>query len=375
MAYFSTTEPKVRKELGKEITKAAFEESKWAQFIGTGENAIIKSQRENSVNGGSVTMRMRGLLRGSGVKDGEKFSANMDEIKYLSQTVYVENIGNAVESPKKIKILKQAQFINFREEAKEALTEWGTDRFDRIIFGRLTAGLTNVVYSDAGGVYSGITNGQAMTAADVLSVKDVEEAAKRARSGLDANGNSVPKLRPFRTVVEEVNGVKVKREIYVMQVGADSAANLKNDPEWISKQEAAASNGFNKTLFTGQLGVIDDTVLVQANTQTSEYAGILTSSDTTIDGVSLSGYAGGASGEFKTEINLFLGATAGLLPMDDGFEYYDEEIDMGRRAQFGIDRDFGFAKTHYVGTTAAEQATIYHQKDYGVIGVVSAIGA
>ncbi len=375
MPYFSTTEPKVRKELGREITKASFEESKWAQFIGTGENAIIKSQRENGVNGGSVTMRMRGLLRGSGVKDGEKFSTNMDQIKYLSQTIQIENIGNSVESPEKIKILKQAQFINFRDEATDALKEWGTDRFDRIIFGRLSTGLTNVVYSDAGGAYANVTNGQAMTAADVLSVSDIEEAAKRARSGLDAAGGAVPKLRPFKTVMSEINGVKVKREIYVMMVGADSAANLKNDPEWQTKQEAAVVNGFDKPLFTGQLGVIDDVVLVNAGTQTVEYAGVLTSAHTTVDGVDLSGYAGGANGEFKTEINLLLGATAGLLPMDDGFEYYDEEIDMGRRAQFGIDRDFGFAKAHYIGTTAQEQATIYHDKDYGVIGVVSAVGA
>jgi N4-gp56 family major capsid protein len=373
MAYFSATEPKVRKELGKEITKAAFEDSKWMQFIGTGDNAIIKSQRENGVNGGSVTMRMRGLLRGAGVKDGDKFATNLDEIKYLSQTVYVENIGNAVESPKKIKIMKQAQFLNFREEAKDALTEWGTDRFDRMIFGRLSVGLTNVVYSDAGGAYDGVTDGSAMTAADVLSVKDIEEAVKRARNGLDANGNAIPKLRPFKTVINEINGVKVKREIYVMMVGGSSAQNLKNDPEWKSKQEAGIVNGFDKPLFTGQLGVIDDVVLVQAGTNTSEYAGILTSSDTTIDGVALSGYAGASDGSVKTEINLLLGATAGLLPMDDGFAYYDEEIDMGRRAQFGIDRDFGFAKTHYVGTTATEQATIYHDKDYGVIGVVSAV--
>ena len=373
MAYFSTTEPKVRKELGKEITKAAFEDSKWAQFIGTGENAIIKSQRENGVNGGSVTMRMRGLLRGSGVKDGEKFATAMDEIKYLSQVVQIENIGNSVESPQKIKIMKQAQFLNFREEAMDALKEWGTDRFDRKIFGRLSADLTNVVYSDINGAYSGVTDGTAMTAADVLSVKDIEEAAKRARNGLDANGNAVPKLRPFRTVVESNEGVKIKREIYVMMIGGESAQNLKNDPEWTSKQEAAASGGLNKLLFTGQLGVIDDVVLINAGTQTTEYAGILTSADTTLDGVALSGYAGGASGEFKTEINLLLGATAGLLPMDDGWEYYDEEIDMGRRAQFGIDRDFGFAKARFVGTTSAEQSSIYHNKDYGVIGVVSVV--
>ena len=375
MAYFSVTEPKVRKQLGREITKAAFEDSKWSQFIGTGDNAIIKSQRENGVNGGSVTMRMRGLLRGTGVKDGAKFATNMDEIKYLSQTIYVENIGNAVESPKTIKILKQAQFLNFREEAKDALTEWGTDRFDRMIFGRMSEGLTNVVYSDANGAYDGVTDATAMTTADVLRVADIEEAAKRARNGMDADGNAVPKLRPFKTVVSEINGVKVKREIYVMMVGGSSAANLKRDPEWQEKQQSAVVNGFDKPLFTGQLGVIDDVVLVQAGSQTSEYAGVLSSTDATIDGVSMNSYGGGTDHGVKTEINLFLGATAGLLPMDDGFAYYDEAIDMGRRAQFGIDRDFGFAKAHYVGTTASEQSTIYHDKDYGVIGVVSAVGA
>ena len=72
----------------------------------------------------------------------------------------------------------------------------------------------------------------------------------------------------------------------------------------------------------------------------------------------------------KTEIALFLGATAGLLPIDEGFDYYEDDKDDGRKLEVAVDRGLGFAKAHFKGKTTEEQASEYHDKDFGSAVIV-----
>jgi N4-gp56 family major capsid protein len=365
---FTLSDDRVKHDLSREITTSVINESRFAQFIGLGNNAIIKTQKEDGLSG-TATMKYRGLIRNGGVSGDDDFDTNEGSLTYLAQTIGLESSGNSVKSGKTIKLLNQVYFENFREDAKEGLTESETDKMDRRIYSRLSDGLTNIVacnhHADAD------TTG--IVAGDVLTVADVEEAGRRAREGKDGQGNDVPRLRPYKTIMsKDAHGVEVKREIFVMFVGSKSAWNLKQDPAWASKQESASDIGLNSPVFSGQLGVIDDVVLVQHSTVSNEYAGIYTSADTGIDGQDFSGYAGSAS--LKTEINLLVGATAMLMPMDTGYNYYEDKYDMDRKAKVAVDRLYGISKTRFKGKAGTdEENSIYHDKDYGVIGVVSAL--
>ena len=63
-----------------------------------------------------------------------------------------------------------------------------------------------------------------------------------------------------------------------------------------------------------------------------------------------------------------------LMPMDTGYNYFEDKYDMDRKAIVAVDRLYGLAKTNYkakAGVTE-EENSIYNGKDYGVIAVVSA---
>jgi len=366
--WFTLSDSKVVHKLQKEITTAVINESRFAQFIGLGNNAIIKTQKEDGLSA-TATMKFRGLIRNGGVSGDEDFDTNEGSLTYLAQTISLESSGNSVKSGKTVKILSQVHFENFRDDGKEGLTESETDKMDRRIYSRMSDKCSNIVACN----HHTDLNTSNMVAGDVLTVADVEEAARRAREGVDAAGNSVPRLRPYKTVIsKDAHGIEVKREIFVMYVGSRSSWNLKQDPAWSSKQEAASDVGFNSHIFSSQLGIIDDVVLLNHSTVSSEYAGIYTSKDTGIDGQDFTIYNG--AGGLKTEINLLVGATAMLMPMDTGYTYHEDTYDMKRKAKIAVDRLYGLAKTRFKGKAGTDEVnSIYHDKDYGVIAVVGAL--
>lgn len=355
---FTLSTKGVRHELAKDLTVSMMEESKWTQFMGTTNNHIIKTKLHTELSATS-TFRLRGVLTGDGVEGNDDFDTNEEELSQLYQVVSLENFGNSVISGSKTKLLKQVHFIDFITEAKDALHEWGSRKLDVKIYTKLSTACTNIVYCD----HHASILATDVVVGNTLSVADVREARRRAVKGVDAAGNRVPKLRPIKVIIDDVQGVKVKRKIFLMKVGDDSAISLTNDPLWTELQAAAETNNLNSPLFSSKLGVIDDIIIVNDGTASAEEAGILTSTEITA-------YAGTG---VKTEINLLLGASAGLMPMDSGFNWYEEKYDKDRKASVGVDRDLGFAKAKFEGATAQEIASVWHQKDYGVVAVVAAV--
>lgn len=366
MALFTLTELGVRQTIAKDVTTAMVEDSIFNQFIGTGANAPIKTQDETGNLEGMATIRLRGNIRSGGVKGNADFDTNRGKLINLYQKVVLDTYGNSVESGENIKILNQAKFINFRDDAKDGLTEGETDKFDRIVLSKASDACTCIVPEG----HVGDVNTNNMVATDVATVAGVQRVIAQAKSAKDEAGNPKPKITPFKTIVtEDTHGVKIKRKIFIMFIGEATAYNLKQDPEWEEKQKAASDIGLGSPIFTGQLGVIDDCVLIDIGTVSDEYAGIYTSADTGFDGQDFSIYAGAAG--IKTEINILMGATAMVMPMDDGYNYYEEKYDMDRKARVGVDRNMGIEKAKFVGKTAEEQASPYHNKDFGVIAYVA----
>lgn len=363
---FTLTEEGVKTEIAQEVTMAVVEDSIFSQFIGTGRNAPIKTQDETGNLNGLADIRLRGNIRSGGVQGNEDFDTNQGKLVNLYQRVALDTFGNSVKSGDAVKILNQAKFISFRDDAKEGLTESETDKLDRIILSRASDDCTCIV--PAG--HRGDTDTSNITATDYLTVADVEEAIALAKSSKDAAGNAKPKITPYKTIMTtDMHGVNIKRKIYLIFVGEASAYNLKQDPRWEDKQEAASNIGINSTLFTGQLGVIDDGILIDIGTVTDDYAGIYTSADTGFDDQDFSAYKGAS--DAKTEINILMGATAMVMPMDDGFNYYEDTYDAKRKALVAIDRNMAIEKARFKGKAPHEIASPYHDKDFGVLALVA----
>lgn len=369
---FVLNDPLIRQGHGREITVNYTEQSMFNPLMGSSNDAIIKTELvENSGNVTTATMHMRGLVRGTGVEGNTDFDDNMDNLQYLSQDVTYEIFGNAIPS-KDRRIESKTAADNFRNDAKDGLADWARDTSDRIIVSRLSQDCTNIVACNAASGFDAANVTTGIAAGDFLNTQAIDEAKKRAVLGLDGAGAAHPRIRPYILKVAENNGIPVYEKFYVMIVGETSAQALREDPIWREEQKYAAERGQGHNFFTGQLGIHNGVILVSGGAWTAEYAGIMNSGVGAYRGASsMAAYAGTAG--LKTEINLFLGATAGLLPMDEGFNYYEEAYDMGRKMKIGVDRGWAFQKTRYMGKTEAQQALTWHNKDYGVIAVVSSM--
>lgn len=371
-ADFVQTDPLVRVEHGREITVNYTEQSIFNPLMGSSNDAIIKTELvENGLSASVVTMHMRGLVRGAGVEGNTDFDANMDSLEYLSQDVAYEVIGNAIPS-KDRRIESKTAADNFRSDAKDGLTDWMRDVSERTIVSRLSQDCTNIVACNAatGFDVSNVTTG--IAAGDFFNTLAIDEAKRRATLGVDGAGARHPRIRPYRLKVSENNGIPVYETFYVMMIGTNAVTHLREDPIWREEQKYAAERGISHNFFTGQLGIHNGVILIDGGAWTDEYAGIANSGVNAYRGASSMGGYAGTSGN-TTEINLFLGATAGLLPMDEGFNYYEEDYDMKRKMKIAVDRGWAFQKTRYMGKTEAQKALAWHNKDYGVIAVVSSI--
>lgn len=357
---------------GKEITVSYTEQSLWNPFMGTSNDSIIKTELAESKTDKTVTMHMRGLVRGEGVEGNTNFENNEDTLQYLHQDVSYELWGNSIAS-KDRRIDSKTAADNFRGDAKDGLSDWARDTSDRIITSRLSSDCTNIVAcSSANGFYAGENDTSSIKAGDVFNTQAIDQALLRATKGLDGTGSRHPRIRPYIMKVSENNGIPVYEKYYVMMVGTHSAAQLREDPIWRDEQKYAAQRGVNHVFFTGQMGIHNRCIMIDGGAWTKEYAGIMTSESGIYKGSSDMGIYAGAS-DIETEINLFLGATAGLLPMDEGFSYYEEDYDYGRKMKVAVDRGWAFEKTRYRGKTLEEKELVWHDKDYGVIAVVNSI--
>jgi len=380
---FNMFDPKDRVTIAKEIDTAIYKQNFFAPLIGANSNAVIRTY--NADRAGAVTIKLRDKLRGHGVKGNSDFDTNRDSLKFLSQTVYVDIFGNSLRSDDR-RLHNYKDGFEFAEIASEALVEWGAEDFEAKGYSNLSNNLTNVACAKADGTLWTAPTTQTIqaycgqiTADDVPTVSSIRAALTRAKLGRNQWGQKVPALKPYKTVVNNVNGLDVTQKVFIVILCGFGAAWLKEDPEWKELQKMANERGNNNPVFNGQLGYIDGSIVIDGDVWNEEGPGILSCKDDPswhisqgVDYIKFSEmYAG--SGSVETSIGLILGATAMVMPMDDGVNLYvDDKQDHGRKDACAFDRLLGLAKAKYIGTTAEEKNTIYHNNDYSVMGFIYA---
>ena len=374
-------DPKDQVQIAKDIDSAVFKRTFFAPLIGRNSNAVIKTSLASQA--GINTVKLRDLLKGKGVKGNSDFDTNRDQLTYLSQDVYIDIFGNSIKSQDK-RFHKYRDGYDFAEQASEALTEWNTDAFERQTFANLSNDFTNIACLKADGTLWSMpvaSTNKAMcaqvTANDIPTVAGLRKAITRARLGIDQFGMGCPPLRPYKSVVVKREGIDIYQDVFIIVLDSFGIEGLKEDPEWKEMNQYAGVRGNENALFTGQVGVIDSSVVVDGGVWNDEGAGILSSADDhswymaqNMPTVDLADYAG--TGNLTTSIGMILGATAAVMPMDDGVKLYVTPEDQGRKASVAIDRLLGLAKAKYIGISATEQKSIYHNKDLSVMGLIYA---
>ena len=349
---FLITDEKVRKKLSDRMFHAAMENSKWSQFMGTGDDSVIKTQEELGIEeGASVIMRFRGLVRGEGITGDTEFSGNEDNLPYLKQKVEVELIGNSLKSEGRLS--RQRDAINFRADATEGLTDWATNKMDKIIYNRMSTNPTNRLIAGT----KDDNNVANLTNASVFTTADISHAKYLATRGFKTAGAGNPlvaahRIPPFKAQSAQNGGLMTMRKFYVLKVGSQQANDLRQDTDWIQAQREL---GLSNLQFTSMLGIWEDVIVIEDGTEHTDYAGIIESDN----------------GAVYYENALFLGRTAMLMPMDGNLQYWEDEVDMGRKMAVGVDWVFGLSKTKFEGTRDDETDTSWHNQDFGGIVISS----
>ncbi len=372
------SDPDTRLAYGEEINKEMMVKSKVAPFIAKNPNddgAIIKGVVGTLEMGNNFRIPFIDELLDAGARGNVKFNATEEELKKLSMFVKVDMIQHSVPSTETV--LNPTSANKFRNTARTKLKNWGVRKVDGIYISGFTADCTNIVA--CGNHTAGVTTGIEIT--DKFSLADVSEAKRRAEQGYayDAAGVKieVPQLLPYKQEENPQAGYFETLNYYVMWIGSDAESDLKNDPNWVNAVKYAKERGLNNPLFTGSLGFWDGVLMLPFKTANKRQSGILRS-DGEFTGFSnvkkydLTKYAGTAG--IPTEINLFLGAGAGVIAVDQPANFYDwADKDDPRFMKAGTDKIFGFAKTRYNSKDNDDllEDNIYNNKDFGVIAVVS----
>lgn len=370
-------DPKKLQTHAMDIMVAASQASMFTPLLGETNQDIIKTEGAKFSGSNSVTMTMRGLLRGGGVSGNTDLQDNRDKLQYLHMKVEGDIIANSLLSQHK-RIDSKSVAQNFRRDGKEGLSDWLADKMDRVRMSKLAESCTNIAAVKADGTVVAMNeladaiNG--LSAGDTFTTATIDEMLRRAENGwIDHTGARHPRVRPFKTEMKNVKGQNTEVGYFIIKIGTYSAESLGKDPLWLQAQEALTKANNSDFFVDGQLGQWKNAILVKRSNWDRDYAGIITS-----ETADYGDYAGGfdmyaGKGGIVTEVNLLLGATAGMQPFQLVPEYIEDSADSGRKMVLGIDEWFGFEKTKFVGKTTEEKALVWHEKDYGVIAGVSTV--
>lgn len=377
------TDPNVAVQIGHEIEKASWEESKWDAFLGKGESRGIRTY--TAPKSQPFSPRLKTALTGDGVVGNADFATNIDNLEILSQVIYPKVLGNSVKSEiKKYQMLKDIDFI---KEAADSLKVWIEDRRDRALFTALANDLTNCVVCDGTNGFKDTTANasvkaaaQSIVAGDTINVKAIQRAILMAKTGLKYNGKSAFPIKPIKSTKTTDGSISQTYHSYVILLDSYQIYQLRNDPEWREMQKHAPRSETHR-IFTGLAGMIDGCPVIDMGSWTTLSAGMVnsTTSDTEFKRninaenhksiVCPSAYA-------KTQpvsIGYLIGASALIMAGANSTEFYiDETADLGRKINCGVDRLIAISKGRFEAH-ANGLLSPYADTDYAVIGIFSSL--
>lgn len=369
---FTLTDSKEKIKHARMIVAGAAKRDYFTQFQGQSEDNIVLMVPESKREASTVTAFIVSDLVGTGVSGNQDLSENRDELNFVPFTFKGDLIANSIKSPVQ-KIMDRTSAGNWRREKTKALQNWLYRKTTRHKFYALSDACTNVVAVKAD---DSITNDTTTLAAgDTFDTRHLDEMLDRAKNGWNDGVRDYPELVPYTIERKTTHGVEVVGDFFPVFVGPQSLKSLKKDPVFIAEQEAKAKGGMFSSL-SGFAGVYDSAIIIEVPKDTPRRPGIIRSDSEDFGKYTgfTAQYGATVDNSLATEINLMVGCGAAAMGFDE-FPNYDEDPteDNGRKVVAYIEEFFGFEKVRWKGETAAEQASIYHDVDYGVIAGIGTI--
>lgn len=332
----------------KKLAVEALKATSFGDFIGEDPNSLVHLKTETSKGAGDqVTFGLRSQLTGRGVQGTETLEGNEEALNVFTDAILINTIRHAVRSGSSKSISQQRVPFNIRQEGLDGLKDWFANRLDTWFFNQL-CGFT--VETDT--IYTG---NQAVSGPDTAH-RIWSETGTTDDDGLDSSGDTftlnlinVAKERA-QTLAMPIRPIMMGgKPWYVCFLHPYQVTDLRNDANtagsWFDIQQAAMQGGeiTNNPIFTGALGVVNQTILIENSRVTQGVTN---------------------AGAVKTDVRraVFCGAQAMALAygQDNGpdrYTWFEELFDYGE--QLGVS----------AGCIAGMKKTRFNSADYGCITI------
>ncbi len=235
------------------------------QFMGKGKDSLvtIKTDLTDKEGGDRIRVGIRSLLKGAGVEGDGTLEGNEEALETFYQDVVINQLRHAVRSGGKMS--EQRVPFSVRDEAKDSLSDWWSDRIDAAFFNQLCGNTAvtdgryvgfnatvapdadHITYFDSGSTSEGSISATTVAQFNLNAIDSAVEKAKLAKNA----------LRPFN-----IGG----RKKYAMFIHTYQVTSLRKNTatgQWADIQKAAIQGGqtTENPLYTGALGEYNGVIL------------------------------------------------------------------------------------------------------------------
>lgn len=310
-------------------------------FMGSGSNSIIQVKEELTKSpGDAVTVQLRAKLTGSGVTGATALKGNEEDLIFYDQKIGVDTLRHAVMLRGEMSEKRVA--FDLRNQAREALVDWASDKMRTDIIGALTdtskgRDASRYMYGSQESNFNA-NHTTALTAVDATADKLTTDLISKAKRKAMLDGSR--KVRPF--LLKQGNKVE---EVYVLFAHPYAVRDLLKDQAFKDVNINIPSTFGDSVLVHGQRykGMWDGVMIF-------ECAEMPVAKD---------------AGDASTDVahNVLCGAQSAAVAWGKKTNYKEDSDDYGHENGFAIDEIRGIEKLVFNGV------------DHGVVNVFTAADA
>lgn len=340
---FAALTPQQKYVWSRDLWKAARDLSFHTRFTGTGPNNVCQriTDLTKTEKGEKAIMHLVADLVDDGVVSDNEREGNEEAMQSYNEEITIDQISHSVRN--KGKLAEQKTVINFREQGKDKLAYWLSNRIDQLWF--LTLSGQGYAYKNNGGARTSSAFSQLAFANDVStpsSKRHIRWTGSAIATGNTASIDSshVPSYKMITEVMAYLKDHYVKglqaggKEYFVWFVTPKVLAKLKQDSDYQrAVTNIAMKSGEASPWFTGGTVTVDGLVI-------HEHRLVYNTSGATAGNKWGGGNVEGAR-------TMICGAQA-LGMVDLGPPTWDEEkFDYGNQQGINIDKMFGLLKPKF----------------------------
>lgn len=270
---FGVSDAMAVKLWSKEVAEAERDTLDISKLMGEEDSNVIQVKSDTSKNAGDqITFALRTRLSGKGFTEGQKAQGNSEGLSFYSQAVLINELGHTVGVRNKGSTIDAQRVpFNLREQGKNALVQWWSDRKAVWFFNQVCGYLpANTESASSGSVYTGLntvvahsttrkifagsaTTDEGLTSSDTFTVALIDKAKEIA-----STGNNI--VRPITV------GGQPKYVIYLDPAQVTSLRTNASSGGWldITKAAMAGMDATKSPIYSGAIGEWNGVILRQS---------------------------------------------------------------------------------------------------------------